>query len=174
VAVLTEMYNVVIRLSTLTVYYPGGVAAYESDCPNRTFCSDGEVCRVGFMSWADTELFMQSLRRFDVSLENGTAAIIREDKGLLQPSEWLEFHRIDGTPMARLVGSAINVLVAPPGWVPGEPRVLTTEAELRRQEVLAVSDGVTTYRDRTTGEVVHVGRALTERPSSKPWWKIWK
>jgi hypothetical protein len=168
------MYSVVIRVSTLTVHYPGGVAAYESDCPNSTFCSDGEVCRVGFMSWADTELFMQSLRRFNISLENAAAAIIREDKGLLQPSEWLEFHRIDETPMGRLVGSALNVLVAPPGWVPGERRVLTTEAELQGQEVLANSDGVTTYRDRATGEIVHVGRALTKAPSWKPWWKVWK
>ena len=79
-AVLTEMYNVVIRVSTLTVYYPGGVAAYESVCPNRTFCSDGEVCRVGFMSWADTELFMQSLRRFDVSLI-----------GFASEEEWFEY-----------------------------------------------------------------------------------
>jgi len=80
VAVLTEMYNVVIRVSTLTVYYPGGVAAYESDCPNSTFCSDGEVCRVGFMSWADTELFVQSLRRFDVSLI-----------GFASEEEWFEY-----------------------------------------------------------------------------------
>lgn len=46
-AVLAEMYGVVVRVRTLDGKYPGGVEAYEHDCPNRTRCSDGEVCRIG-------------------------------------------------------------------------------------------------------------------------------
>lgn len=182
-AVLAEMYSVVVRVSTLLADYPGGVATYEADCPNRTFCSDGEVCRVGFMSWADTEAFLQSLRRFTITPEAGVVAIVREDKGLLQASEWLEFHRIEGIPTARLVDSTVEVLVAPPGWVPGGRHVLTSEADLCQQELVADRNGVASYRDATTGEVLHVGRALTEHPhanaggekafSRKPWWKIW-
>jgi len=118
VAVLAEMYGVVVRVPTLMADYPGGVEAYEANCPNRTFCSDGEVCRVGFMSWADTEAFLQSLQRFNITPEAHLVAIIREDKGLLQASEWLEFHRIEGTPMGRLVDSSVESFVAPAGWVP--------------------------------------------------------
>jgi len=183
VAVLAEMYSVVVRVSTLEANYPGGVAAYEANCPNGTFCSDGEVCRVGFMSWADTEAFLQSLRRFAITVEAGVVAIVREDKGLLRASEWLEFHRIEGAPTVRLVESAVGVFVAPPGWTPGGRHVLTTEAALRQQELVAGQNGVASYRDATTGKVLHVGRALTTRPqasagdenarSRKPWWKIW-
>ena len=173
-AVLTEMYSVVIRVPTLVTRYPGGVESYATDCPNATFCSDGEVCRVGFMSWADTDAFMRSLRPYDISMETGTAAIIREDKGLLQPCDWLEFQRIDGTPLGKLAGSGVDVLVAPPGWVPGRHRVLTTEAELRQQERVSDHDGVTTYRNRASGEELHVGRALTKTPAPKPWWRFWE
>jgi hypothetical protein len=177
------MYSVVVRVPTLLADYPGGITAYEADCPNSSFCSDGEVCRVGFMSWADTEAFLHSLQRFRITLKAGAVAIIREDKGLLQASEWLEFHRIEGTPVARLVESTVEVFVAPPGWVPGRRHVLTTEAELRQRELVAEQDGVATYRDQTTGDVLHVGRALTEHQrsktsgkkalSEKPWWKFW-
>jgi hypothetical protein len=48
------------------------------------------------MAWADTQAFLQSLQRFNITPESGDIAIIREDKGLLQASDWLEFHRIDG------------------------------------------------------------------------------
>jgi len=168
------MYSVVVQLKTLTARYPGGVDAYAADCPNRTFCSDGELCRVGFMSWADTEAFIESLARCDIGLQSDTLAIIREDKGLLQPSGWLEFKRIDGTPMAGLAGSGFDRLVAHPGWTPDHHNVLTTEAELQEKHLLRDEGGVATYRDRSTGEVLHVGRALTDAPHRKRWWRFWE
>jgi hypothetical protein len=171
-AVLAEMYSVVVRVTTLMGDYPGGVEAYEANCPNSTFCSDGEVCRVGFMSWADTEAFLRSLQRLNITPEAGVVAIIREDKGLLQASEWLEFHRIEGTPMGRLVDSTVESFVAPPGWAPGHRFVLMTEAELRQRELVADKDGVASYRDPSTGELLHVGRALVRGPRRR-WWRFW-
>jgi hypothetical protein len=172
-AVLAECYSVVVRVTTLNRAYPGGVEAYEVNCPNRTFCSDGEVCRVGFMAWADTEAFLQSLQRFNITAEAGDVAIIREDKGLLQASAWLEFHRIDGTPMGWLVNSTVQLFAAPPGWAPGRRHVLMTEAELRQRKLVADSGGVESYENPSTGEVLHVGRALV-RGSRKPWWRFWR
>ena len=171
-AVLAEMYSVVVRVATLAADYPGGVEAYEADCPNATFCSDGEVCRVGFMSWADTESFLRSLQRFNIAPETGMVAVIREDKGPLQANEWLEFHRIDGTPMARLAESTVEFFVAPPGWKPGHRNVLMTEAELRQRELIASKGGVESYRDPSTGEVLHVGRAQF-LGRKRPWWRFW-
>ena len=170
-AVVTEMYSVVVRVATLAADYPGGAQAYEADCPNKTFCTDGEVCRVGFMSWADAERFLQSLQRFGMSMQSGAVAVVREDKGLLLQNDWLEFQRINGTAMARLAGSALNVMVAPPGWTAGHRPVLTTEADLQQRELAESKDGVDAYRDRTTGDVLYVGRAF-ENPK-RPWWKIW-
>jgi hypothetical protein len=171
-AVLAEMYSVVVRVTTLRGDYPGGVEAYEHDCPNQSFCSDGEVCRVGFMSWADTEAFLLLLRRFNITPEAGRVAITREDKGLLHTSDWLEFCRLEGTPIGRLVDSPVQSFAAPPGWSPGHRNVLMTEVELGQREVVADEGGVTSYRDRSTGEVLHVGRALVHG-SRRPWWKFW-
>src|SRR5262245_25221573 len=80
VAVLAEMYSVVIRVATLTAHYPGGVESYATDCPNSSFCSDGEVCRVGFMSWADTESFLRLLRRFDIALKQAPPRLFEKTR----------------------------------------------------------------------------------------------
>jgi hypothetical protein len=170
--VLAEMYSVVIRVATLDALYPGGVEAYEADRPNATFCSDHEVCRIGFMAWSDVETFLRHLERFNITMEAGFVAIIREDKGLLQPTEWLEFARVDGTPMARLSGSTVGYFVAPPGWKPGHQNVLTTETALRQRELVSSKDGVDSYRDPSTGDVLHVGRAQVP-DRNRPWWRFW-
>jgi len=47
-----------------------------------------------------------------------------------------------------------------------------TEAELRQRALVADKDGVASYRDPSTGEVLHVGRALVQRPK-RPWWRFW-
>ena len=131
------------------------------------------MCRVGFMSWADVESFLRPLQRFNISLETSMVAVIREDKGLLQANEWLEFHRVDGTPMARLAESTVEFFVAPPGWEPGHRGLLMTEAELRQRGLIASKDGVESYRDPSTGEVLHVGRAYV-LGRNRPWWRFWK
>ena len=100
------------------------------------------MCRIGFMSWSDAESFLRPLERFNISLETGMVAVIREDKGLLQANEWLEFHRVDGTPMARLAKSTVEFVVAPPGWKPGHRHVLMTEADLQQRELIASKSGV--------------------------------
>ena len=170
--VLAECYSVIVRVATINNTYPGGLEAYENNCPNSTFCSDGEVCRIGFMPWADVQVFLESLQRFHITLETGDVAIIREDKGLLQASDWLEFDRIDDIPMGRLVNSTVQVFVAPPGWAPRGRKVLMTEDELRQRELVAETDGVSSYRDPSTGEVLHIGRVRVEKPR-RPWWRFW-
>ena len=171
-AVLAEMYSVVVRVQTLNRRYPGGVDAYEANCPNSSFCSDGEVCRIGFMPWADVQSCLESLKRFDITIKSGEVAIVREDKGVLLASDWLEFHCVDGTPMCRRVDSKVQFMVAPPGWAPGHRNILMTEAELRQRELVSGENGVDSCRDPSTAEVLHVGRSSV--PSSRrPWWKFW-
>jgi hypothetical protein len=153
------MYSVVIRISTLETYYSGGLKAYAEACPNESFCSDGEICRVGFMSWADVEGFVKSVEATGLSPELGAVAVIREDKGLIHSCDWLEFERIDGTPAARLFGSTSDFLATPPNWLPGNKNELTTEAEIQEDwDRIDVKDGVETYRHRRTGEIRHIGR----------------
>ena len=46
--VLLEAISVIVRRETLERKYPGGVDGYARDCPNRTFCADEYLTRVGF------------------------------------------------------------------------------------------------------------------------------
>jgi hypothetical protein len=59
--VLIEGVNVVIRNVTVDVRFPGGMREYARSCPNGTFCTDGEICRVGFMTTADAVSYVDTL-----------------------------------------------------------------------------------------------------------------
>ena len=65
----------IVRNATLESLYPGGVSGYAADCPNRTFCSDGVLTRVGFMTPDDVGAFLERLEtRGLVFLHDGVAA----------------------------------------------------------------------------------------------------
>src|SRR5437870_12425006 len=52
-AVSISGYSVVVRNKTIDERFPGGMPAYTSLCSNQTFCTDGKVTRVSFMTLAD-------------------------------------------------------------------------------------------------------------------------
>src|SRR5580765_2730641 len=56
-AILIEAINVVIQLGTLRDRYPGGLASFEEDVPNRSFCADDHLARVGFLQQPEMEAF---------------------------------------------------------------------------------------------------------------------
>jgi len=157
-AVLAEMYSVILRTPSIEAKYSGGLEAYRSACPNATFCSDGEVCRIGFMTQTDAQAFLDSLKDWGLTIEYGDAAVVDERQGLLQPCDWLEFGRMKTIPAAALIGSQQRVFVAPPGWSPRTTKHLTEEELRRYYECLKVEDGVETHRNRITGEIIYLGR----------------
>ena len=159
-AVLAEMYSVIFRNSGIEAQYPGGLDGYRSACPNSTFCSDGEVCRIGFMALTDAETFLDSLKAVGIRKDSGDLALTDQNHGLLQPCDWLALGRMDVIPTAALIGSQLQVLVAPPGWSPsrGKAKYLTEEDLQRDYEFVGAEEGTETYRNRATGELVYVGR----------------
>src|SRR5262249_59375789 len=46
---------------TLERKYPGGLEAYEGNCPNKSFCADDYLTRVGFMHPTDVAEFIDRL-----------------------------------------------------------------------------------------------------------------
>ena len=52
-AVLVEGFSVIVRKEALERNFPGGLDAYQRQLPNRTYCADDQLCRVGFMAQAD-------------------------------------------------------------------------------------------------------------------------
>jgi hypothetical protein len=62
-AVLCEALSVIIRCHSVDCYFQGGPAAFVRVIPNQTFCTDGELLRVGFMSPDDVRDFVEMLER---------------------------------------------------------------------------------------------------------------
>jgi hypothetical protein len=60
-SVLIEAYSVIVSRGTLERLYPGGVASYERDSPNRTFCADPHLTRVGFMVSEDAWYYIEQI-----------------------------------------------------------------------------------------------------------------
>src|SRR5262249_51907298 len=153
-SVLIEGFSVVVRNSTLAARYPEGVAGYQRDCPNGTFCADEHLSRVGFMLQRDAEVFVAQLAakglmpyRKDAA-EDG--AVVGPVDGPLRPCAWLELGRWGEAVIAWLAGTTRGDLRAPSGWN-AERRVqqMPLEEVKRRLEFLRSEDNVDVYRDKT-------------------------
>ena len=88
-AVSISGYSVVVRNKTIDERFPGGMLAYTSLCSNQTFCTDGEVTRVRFMTLADAEIFLEGLAERSLTpAEKGVsadAAVVSESDGSVYP-----------------------------------------------------------------------------------------
>jgi hypothetical protein len=126
-SVLIEGVSVVIRCDVLSTAFPGGLSQFGAVVPNKSYCADGEVARVGF----DT---LQQAQGFVVLLESHGMQAIREGKagdlviadqasGLMAACDWAEFGRLDleGDPQrrvafCRLKGSELAEMLTPDNW----------------------------------------------------------
>lgn len=60
-AVLMEGISVIVRWDSIHSRYSGGSRRFLAGVPRRTYCSDGEIARVGFTSPVDCEAYVQGL-----------------------------------------------------------------------------------------------------------------
>jgi len=163
-AVLVEALSVIVRNATLESLYPGGVSGYAADCPNRTFCSDGVLTRVGFMTPDDVGAFLERLEtRGLVFLHDGVAAdiaVVDQHQGPTTVCDWLAVGEdAAGTRCCWLRGSARGALATPADWTPDQRLTFVPTAEMdRRMTVVESRDGVDVWRDETTGKPMYTGR----------------
>jgi hypothetical protein len=168
--VLIEAENVVICNTTVEQRLPGGLAEYERRCPNRTFCTDGRICRVGFMSADDIREYITGLGRlgFAPPSSGGSAEIawINSHVGFMFLCDWLQLGEVNvgdkKTQVAWLDGADPGPMIAPPGWKPGEIYFAPWQ-DLDRFEYLRTEETLEVYRDKITGELTYLGR--TQRDS---------
>ena len=110
-AVLIMFTNVVVPVSVLEERYPGGFAGYRRDCAgDRSYCCDGHLTRVGFMSADDVEDFVCDLERKGLQLqENGTwkdAAVVDVlAKAPTLPCDWVH---VDKSPVSSDFGYSVG------------------------------------------------------------------
>lgn len=174
--------SVVISNTTAEARLPGGLAAYERECPNGTYCSDGRICAVAFMVEADARAFIEHLTSYHFqaprSGDPSDVALIAEGVGCLHPCDWLDVDlrtavAADGqqveVTIAWLRGETPGPVMRPAGLKPGALQSVSG-ADLRLYDLVGTErdDGgrVETYRHRDTGQVIFVGRPEIITPTS--------
>ena len=176
-AVSAHAISVVVRNSTIESQFPGGLAKFAGSCPNQTFCTDGTVSRVGFMTTTDARRFMDQLVAAglapSVANANALIALVAEGHGFVEACDWLRLGLFDGHPCVWLASSDRGTLFIPQLEL-NSKMVTFDAAEFREMcEYVGLRDNgkVEVYRHKKTGETLYVGRPF--QPGRK-WWQLWK
>ena len=172
-----DALSVIIRQSTLRAKYPGSVQQYAADCPNRTYCADAHLTRVGFLAPQDAQRFVGRLERLGLGyVRDGVCAdiaVVDQVTGPIPPCEWLRFGaHAEGFVFAWLAETSPGALVAPPGWSPEGSRSMRRidERELpERMFALGVEGTVEAHLDLKTGRILYApppGSVVPPEPAS--------
>lgn len=145
-SVLAEALSVVARVEALQARYPGGLAGYARDCPNASFCSDGHLARIGFLSPHDVDFLLNLLEAHGVvHLAGGIArdaVVVDQHEGALSPCLWLDFGTdADGIACCRAADEPDVPLAVPAGWDPSCHDAVIPATRDRAGRALHARDG---------------------------------
>jgi hypothetical protein len=175
-SVLVEMINVIVRQETLDHKYPGGMEAYARDCPKKTFCADDYLTRVGFMSPADVQAFIDRLVALGFLFYDGEQfvdiAVVDQTVGLTAPCDWLEVGRFpEGFSGAWLAGTKDEWTAFPVGRTP--EHVIAANMTLMESpddyEFVRHQGDVTVLRHKSTGKLRYTARSDELGRDAKDW-----
>lgn len=169
-AVLIEALNVVVRVSRIRAKFTGGLTAFKKSIPNKTFCMDSRLARVGFMNPVDVESYVAYLERNGLTfISSGKAkdiVVIDQFKGPTAACDWIELVTIKCEDkecrICRSKSEPRDILSfsAPAGWKFGEAKILYMESEEVRNRMVYMGKegGVECYFDLYTAKDLYVGR----------------
>ncbi len=174
-AVLVEGISVIIRNSALAQRYPGGVAAFADAAPNASYCSDGELARLGFMAPTDVKACVQGLERkglryTDESHSAVDLVVVDQQNGFLVSCSWAAFRRVEiGKNFEHLIAtcslrdSTLTTVALPAEWVfetslSAKFNFVETDKMSRDFEFVRREGSVDVYRERSTGKEHFVAR----------------
>jgi hypothetical protein len=171
-AVLVEAISVIIRRDAVETKYPNGLSGFVNDCPNKTFCSDGDLVRIGFMTPQDTEIFCDRLVDLgfdDFEVGPGEDFVVVDQLcGPTTECDWIKVfdHHINDLKVkaCELIGSNNSQWATPDGWEPAtslscsfawipNDQLESSLIFLRQRE-----DGTEEYLNRLTGDKLWLGR----------------
>jgi len=160
-SVLAEGFSVIVRRSTIENDVPGGIETYGQLIPNRTFCADQYLTRVGFLDWEEANKFLARLRAFGLTHHNvdegPDVGVLHQDEGFLGVVPWLEWHRDQtGLSIAWLTGTQPGELATPVGWSHNSALryIENAEAPSRLIPLEAMPDHAA-FLDSASGEVLY-------------------
>ena len=126
-SVLIEGISVVIKAESILDKYPGGWDSFKDDVPNLTLCADSELVRVGFMSPALVQNYIETLEEFGLvhvkDSKSVDIVVADQQEGFTTVCDWAEFYftRLDGDPkkvvaICSLKNSEVDEILFPDGW----------------------------------------------------------
>ena len=174
-AVLVEAISVIVRNDSVRRFFEGGWEAFVQTIPNRSFCADDAIARVGFMAPADVEAYVSVLEAGGlVFRRDGQAvdfAVVDQLHGPTVATPWLEYSKIVVDDMVVsacwLAGEDFSELAVPDGWnfsnsLSRAPGFVPSAEVDERMTILRREGGVDVYRDEQSGKEVFVGRPRME------------
>lgn len=184
-AVLVEAISVIVRCDAINAWFQGGWSEFIDYVPNSTLCTDEDIARVGFMSPADVEAFVEFLERGGLTdIRNGEfidIAVVDQMSGPTLPVKWLKFAHLpfgsEGNKIAvcwlfegsrdfrvglYTHGNEMNVVV-PDGWnfeesLSANCKFIKNENMKEELKFLRHEDGKDVYLDLATEKEIYVGR----------------
>ena len=179
-AVLIEAFSVIVRVQAIRDKYFGGVKAFMDDIPNSTFCTDGSLGRVGFMSLDDAfffsaELMKKGLGSLRGDRENTDIAYAVQDVGLIDECSWLVVERLSidahdhEVTACSLVGESQQGLSVPKDWSYEQYASLTSVSE---NEILSMAQehdsAVLSLSVKDKTEEMYLGRTTLKTDKDEP------
>jgi hypothetical protein len=124
-SVLCEAISVLVPVAVLESTYPGGVAGYEREAQNQTYCCDGSLTRVGFMEPDGVGRQIDRLVAAGIAAADGDGnflelAVVDMYDGPTLRCAWLEWARTDDVTRAWIRGVPPGDLATPEGWTPAQ------------------------------------------------------
>ena len=183
-AVLVEAISVIVRRDAIAANFNGGWDAFRKVVPNGTLCTDGELARVGFMTPADVEQFLDILEQEGLcTIDDGKffdVAVVDQQNGPTLPTTWIEFGRLpinncgnrvsacwlfEGPRLAHgmhMKGLELD-LTCPVGWdyensLSSQYMFIANEEMESGMKFLRHEDQQDIYLDPSTGKEIYVAR----------------
>ena len=167
-AVLVEAISVIVRKDAIVAKYVGGFDTFRANVPNNTFCDDGRVVRVGFMSPDDVQAYVERLQRSGLTYLAGGSAVdltvVDQQKGMMVRCDWASCFQV---PLFSEDGPKV-VICAFEGKLDGSvelPDDWTYEGSLYASFLFVPSGSEETIRMETRRDNLETWRSrLSEKP----------
>lgn len=171
---IADGYSLIIRNSSIMNSFEGGFESFMSALPNRTFCSDGQISRIGYMVYLDLKKHAEFL--MEKGLRPGTDFLsFHMLTGPITQADWLKYSRYqcfnDSDKVFTVCwlsedygGSPVDeqVLAFPEGFSPEKSLnaedVINPDEINKRFELLSKKDGLYVFWDKLQNREVFVGR----------------
>ena len=193
-AVLVEGLSVIIRKDAIKRSFRGGWRAFLRTIPNRTFCADEDLVRVGFMIPNDVQTYIDMMKDHGLCfLDQGSPvdiAVVDQLTGPTTKCDWLEFSRFpvddsEGRISAcwlfegPRVGYGLHTksleikIEVPRGWeyegsLSQDYVFIPLGEEMKQSTYLESKDGIDVYYHTPTGKIRYVSRPFSKNGLGRP------